>query len=71
MADEADNLPDAPELSDEARVARRNRYKEARRAGLSIVEASLFADDVEASVGQLRKLVAGGATPEQIARILL
>lgn len=62
--------PDDLELSDEAREVRRRRYKEARRAGLSLVEAELFADS-DVDIGVLRNLVAGAATPAQILDLLL
>lgn len=62
---------DAPvQASEEQREVVRRRYKEARRAGLSIAEAQLFADSA-ADVGELRHLVAAGCPPPLIARIVL
>lgn len=46
------------------------RYREARRAGLTIVEARLFAES-DADVGELRKLVKGGCPVELIRDIVL
>jgi hypothetical protein len=57
------------EPSDEQREIRRRRYEEARAAGLSVVEARLFADS-ELDVGDLRRLVKRGCEPRLIARIL-
>lgn len=59
-----------PEPPDEETVVRWNRYKEARRAGLSIVEAQLFADSL-IDVGLLRSCVANGWSGEQIRDVLL
>lgn len=64
--DEPDALLDR---QDEHQEAVRRRYKEARAAGLSIVEAKLFAES-NADVGQLRKLVAGECPPRLIFEIL-
>ena len=46
------------------------RYREARRAGLTIVEARLFQDS-EAKLDELRKLVAGECPVELIRKIVL
>lgn len=46
------------------------RYREARQAGFSIVEASLFADS-DVDIEQLRKLVKGGCPVETIRLIVL
>lgn len=56
--------------SDEALEVRRRRYKEARAAGLSIVEAKLFADGGQ-DIGWLRLLVRDGCAPALIRRIML
>lgn len=55
---------------DELLEVRRRRYQEARQAGLSIVEAKLFADS-DQDVGLLRRCLKNGWTPEQIARVVL
>lgn len=68
MAD--DTFSVVPEITDEQREALYRRYQEARRAGLSIVEANLFADS-GTDVGLLRRLVAKGCPPELIREILL
>lgn len=57
-------------LTDEARTVLKNRYQEARRAGLSIVEAKLFADS-DQDVGVLRRCVRNGWSAEQIAAVVL
>jgi hypothetical protein len=64
------DLPVPDELSFEAREVLRNREVEALAAGLSIVEAKLFADSL-ADVGLLRRCVANGWSAVQIAEIVL
>ena len=56
--------------SDEMLEVRRRRYKDARRAGLTIPESHLFADS-EVDVGQLRSLAKAGCPPRLIAQIVL
>jgi hypothetical protein len=46
------------------------RYDEARQAGLTPVEAAMFAES-DADLAELRKLVEKGATPLQIRAIVL
>lgn len=60
----------APPASDERAKVLRWRYREARQAGFSIVEASLFADS-DVDIEQLRKLVKGGCPVETIRLIVL
>ena len=48
----------------------RNRYLEARRAGLDHTDALRFAY-AETDIGQLRRLVADGCAPRLIARIVI
>jgi hypothetical protein len=69
MAVAPDELPDG-EWSDELLEVRRRRYQEAREAGLSIVEAKLFADG-DQDVGTLRRLVALHCEPDLIALIVI
>lgn len=57
-------------LADEQIEVLRRRYQEARRAGLTIVEARLFSES-DADVGTLRRMVALKATPQQIAAVVL
>jgi hypothetical protein len=57
-------------VSDEQLQVRRNRYVEARAAGLSIVEAQLFRDS-GADVGWLRRCVANGWSAQQIRDVML
>ena len=62
--------PEPAVVSDElARVLRR-RYWEALEAGLTEVEARLFAES-DADVGELRRLVKDGCPLETIRRIVL
>jgi hypothetical protein len=56
-------------VSDEQLQVLRNRYAEARAAGLSIVEAQLFRDSLT-DVGLLRRCVRNGWTAEQIAAVV-
>lgn len=56
--------------SDRCADVYRWRYREARQAGMTIIEASLFADS-QADLAQLRKLVAAGCAPELILAIVL
>src|SRR5690348_10670210 len=62
--------PELPPLSDEALEVRRNRYREAKRAGLSIVEAEIFSSN-GVDVGQLRRLVTKGCPVALIREIVL
>jgi len=62
--------PDLPQLSDEVREVRRRRYKEARAAGMSIVEAELFAGS-ERDIGELRSLVEKKCPTDLLPRILI
>ena len=62
--------PAAALATDEQQRVRLRRYREAVQAGLTIVEARLFADS-EADVGELRRLVEAGCPPELIRRIVL
>lgn len=66
----SEELPETPVLSDEALEVKRRRYREARHAGLSIAEATLFADS-DSDVAILRKLVGFGCPAHQIARIII
>jgi hypothetical protein len=61
---------DAPEISYEARAVFFKRYKEAREAGLTIVEARLWADS-DRDVGELRKLVRTQCPAELLVRIVI
>jgi len=65
MAEPAVSAP-----ASEAEVCRRRRFLEARKAGLTLVEARLFAES-DRDVGQLRTLVKGGCPPAVIAAILI
>lgn len=56
--------------ADEQREVYRRRFREARQAGMSIVESQLFADS-DQDIGTLRKLVKGGCPPDVMARIVV
>lgn len=58
------------DLTDEQLEILRRRYTEARKAGLTIVEARLFAES-DADVGELRRLVEHGCPIDQIRAIVL
>lgn len=58
------------DLLNEDEKVERNRYIEALAAGLSLDAAQAFAVDTGIDVGRLRKLVAGGCSPERITEIL-
>lgn len=60
---------DEPVLDEQTRVSNR-RYHEALDAGLSVLEANLFADSL-ADIGLLRRCVANRWTPEQIVAVML
>ena len=60
----------AAEPTDEVLEVLRRRYTEARQAGLTIVEARLFAES-DRDVGELRQLVAAGCPVETIRQIVL
>lgn len=61
---------EAAEPTDEVLEVLRRRYTEARQAGLTIVEARLFAES-DRDVGELRQLVAAGCPVETIRQIVL
>lgn len=58
------------EVRDEVEEVSLHRFREARQAGLSIVEACLFAES-SVDVGELRSLVAAGCPIQLIRRIVL
>jgi len=60
----------AADTFDERLEVLRRRYMEARRAGLTIVEARLFSES-DRDVGELRQLVAAGCPVETIRQIVL
>jgi hypothetical protein len=66
----ADEERHEEERADELRIVRRNRYQEARRSGMSIVEANLFADS-DIDVGELRRLVDADCPSDLLAGVLL
>ena len=66
-------IVDEPELYEfdwEANWRYYQRYKEAKAAGLTMVERRLFAES-NSDIGVLRKLVKDGCPPELISRIVL
>jgi len=58
------------DTSEEQLQVLRRRYQEARKAGLTIVEAKLFAES-DADVGELRRLVRDGCPVETLRAIVL
>jgi ATP-dependent helicase YprA (DUF1998 family) len=62
-------VPVASQPYDERREVLRRREQEALRAGLTVVEAKLFAESGQ-DIGTLRALVRQGCPPELIARII-
>ena len=65
-----DPWPDLPIPCDELLEVRRRRYREARKARLTIAESELFADS-DTDIGILRKLHKAGCDPALIASIVL
>lgn len=59
-----------PELSDQALAPHRHRYREARRAGMTMRDAKLFALEPTMDVGELRDLARRGCPPELMLLIL-
>lgn len=64
------DLAAGQEETDERELVYRHRYREAREAGFSIVEAALFSES-DADVGELRRLVALGCPAGLIRKIVL
>lgn len=62
-------LEETGDLDEAGRVVR-NRFNEAREAGLTLVESRLFAES-DCDVGLLRACVRGECPPLLIARVLL
>ncbi len=60
----------APVLDDEQWTLHKWRYDAARAAGLTLVEAKLFADS-NVDIGELRRLHAAGCPPDLLARLVL
>ena len=58
------------DLCDEQREVLRRRHAEARRAGLTLIEARLFAES-DRDIGELRQLVATGCPLDTIRAIVL
>ena len=63
-------MAEQAERTDEQKAVWAQRYKEARDAELTVVEAELFADS-DADIGELRRLVKDGCPVEAIRRIVL
>lgn len=62
--------PDGDRLSRELLDVQNWRYDEARKAGLTPVEALMFSQS-DRDLAELRRLVAKGCPPEQIREIVL
>ena len=63
-------MDETADISDEQLEVLRRRYTEARKAGLTIIEAKLFAES-DADVGELRRLVRAGCPVETLRAIVL
>lgn len=68
-------MPDVPQWEDglehdEGFEVERRRYREARTAGLTMVEAQMFSQS-DIDIGLLRALVAGKCPLKQLVEILL
>ncbi len=63
------DIADEEAAGDEQLEVQRRRYQEARRAGLTIVEAKLFADS-GCDVGLLRACIRGGCPLDVLVRIV-
>jgi len=63
-------MDETADISDEQLEVLRRRYTEARRAGLTIAEATLYAES-DADVGELRRLVRDGCPVETLRAIVL
>lgn len=59
-----------PDFDWEASTVYYNRYHEAKRAGLTVLERRLFAES-DVDIGVLRRLAANGCPPDLIAQIVL
>jgi hypothetical protein len=64
------NFLTAETMSTEQAVMWSRRLKEARRAGMTRIEARMFAES-EMDIGELRRLVAKGCPPMLLAKLLL
>jgi hypothetical protein len=64
------DAPDAVPDHDDVLAVHLKRYREARAAGLTIVEAKIWADSGD-DVGELRRLIRLGCPADALAKILL
>lgn len=62
--------PEPFELSDEQLSLHRYRYRQARRVGMSMRDAKLFALEHTMDVGELRALARAGCPPDLMLLIL-
>lgn len=62
--------PEPFELSDDQLALHRHRYREARRAGMTMRDAKLFAVEASMDIGQMRDLAARGCPPDLLLLIL-
>lgn len=69
MTSQSVEEPD-PDFDWEASEVYYRRYREAKKAGLTMAERRLFADS-DVDIGVLRRLVDDGCPPELIAQIVL
>jgi hypothetical protein len=59
-----------PVPSGELLQLRRNRYREARKAGMTFAESKMFADS-DIDIGELRRRVKQHVPPDLLAKIIL
>ena len=67
---ESQEQPEPFVMSDEALERHRHRYREARRAGLTMRDSKLFASS-QIDIEDMRALARRGCDPDLILRILL
>ena len=62
--------PEPFTMSDEELALHRHRYREARRAGMSMRDAKLFALELQLDIGAMRALAAQGCPSHLLLRVL-
>ena len=62
--------PEPFDLSDEQLALHRHRYRQARRVGMSMRDAKLFALEHTMDVGEMRALAKAGCPPDLMLLIL-
>ena len=70
MSSQETTQPEPFDLSDEQLALHRYRYRQARRAGMSMRDAKLFALEHSMDVEEMRALARRGCPPELMLMIL-